>query len=814
MRLLVLMRGVPGSGKSTFLKKNGLEDYTIEVDDVRKLYSVANQVMNDDGEVVYDGVFSIEQKVWDFVNDAVETRMQHAMTTIVDATFLFKRGATKAFNKFKKLADKYGYRVVVATINPQLELEDLIERDAQRTGVDRVGAEVVTKYYERLHDEAFKVSKSLNPVTINTEENASDFLRLFDWKPFEFDKYVDIQVIGDVHGSYTALTEALGDIDDKRLYVFVGDWFDRGIENELVAQWLIDNYTRSNFVFLLGNHDVNFLNYFSHYKEDDFSDDKLYKVAKTSANTIKNLEAEGLLLPLKDVFQHFQPLLHGWFNGNKIIFTHAGLTGREQMDTSLFSKFNLLNEDIVVRGVGGYTTDIDEMWEASGESAYQFHGHRNMLRHGVKDFEFSYNLEQAVEFGGKLGSVTIHKKGDLELRVEDVSVKNNVHHPYYVPYDERSLPWNVMEQLKNHWGIESKSIGYGISAYNFSEEVFKKGKWDKLTTTARGLFVDATGHIVARGFNKFPNIGESEESSYEAILNRIEKNPGAKWEVSTKHNGFLAIVSWSEQMNDVLITSKGGGKKFSELATDVLESAVMPDYSSWFKEHPEISIMLEIIEPDVDPHVIKYDKPSVYVLQAVTNTLEPEYRPDLAEDFYNLYKFDNLYLTERQVISAEDVLPMIELAYESHLEGMVFREMDTNFMVKVKSAYYLGIKEFRGMMKFAIGREGWTEKFKRSLPSRFFYQEPLENAINNLMDYQSVDGINPYDLIYWDSSWSEKKGDYVRYPNIPKTVEQLGLSTALKVEIARSLRSGKGIEYSLNRAEKHRRERFGKQYKA
>ncbi len=39
MRKLFLMLGSPASGKSTFIKENDLQDYTIEADAVRRIVS-------------------------------------------------------------------------------------------------------------------------------------------------------------------------------------------------------------------------------------------------------------------------------------------------------------------------------------------------------------------------------------------------------------------------------------------------------------------------------------------------------------------------------------------------------------------------------------------------------------------------------------------------------------------------------------------------------------------------------------------------------------------------------------------------------
>ena len=39
MRVLLLLRGSPGCGKSTWIEKNGLKNYTLSADDIRMMYS-------------------------------------------------------------------------------------------------------------------------------------------------------------------------------------------------------------------------------------------------------------------------------------------------------------------------------------------------------------------------------------------------------------------------------------------------------------------------------------------------------------------------------------------------------------------------------------------------------------------------------------------------------------------------------------------------------------------------------------------------------------------------------------------------------
>ena len=53
MRTLLLMRGAPGSGKSTWIKENNLEQYTLSPDTIR--------VMCSSLELQADGNFKISQ---------------------------------------------------------------------------------------------------------------------------------------------------------------------------------------------------------------------------------------------------------------------------------------------------------------------------------------------------------------------------------------------------------------------------------------------------------------------------------------------------------------------------------------------------------------------------------------------------------------------------------------------------------------------------------------------------------------------------------------------------------------------------------
>lgn len=69
-----------------------------------------------------------------------------------------------------------------------------------------------------------------------------------------------IHHIGDIHGCNTALQEYLaaeGGMKDDELYIFVGDYIDRGLQNAEVVKFLLSVMDRKNVLLLEGNHEKN-----------------------------------------------------------------------------------------------------------------------------------------------------------------------------------------------------------------------------------------------------------------------------------------------------------------------------------------------------------------------------------------------------------------------------------------------------------------------------------------------------------------------------------------------------------------------------
>ena len=66
-----------------------------------------------------------------------------------------------------------------------------------------------------------------------------------------------IIAVGDIHGQFDMMQELMGKIDpsSKDLFVFIGDYIDRGRKSKDVINYLLDFKKKYNAVFLRGNHE-------------------------------------------------------------------------------------------------------------------------------------------------------------------------------------------------------------------------------------------------------------------------------------------------------------------------------------------------------------------------------------------------------------------------------------------------------------------------------------------------------------------------------------------------------------------------------
>lgn len=214
MRTLILLRGAPGCGKSTWLEKNNLSQYSLSADSIRLMVSSP--------ELDINGNVGISQKdnpfVWNLLFELLEKRMQNGEFTIIDATNAKKSD----MQKYKPLAEKYRYRIFCIDMT-DVPIDVCKKQNAMRSEYKKVPEYVIDKQYE-----TFKTQKVPSGITVIKKEDFNQIL----FSPIDFSKYEAVHIFGDVHGCLDPLNKYLKDgIKENELYIFCGDYLDRGIQN-------------------------------------------------------------------------------------------------------------------------------------------------------------------------------------------------------------------------------------------------------------------------------------------------------------------------------------------------------------------------------------------------------------------------------------------------------------------------------------------------------------------------------------------------------------------------------------------------------
>jgi len=674
MRTLVLLRGCPGVGKSTWIKENGLEQYTLSADSIRLLFQ--SPVLNIKGK--YEISPKHDNKVWDLLLNLLESRMERGEFTIIDAT----HSKQSMISRYKPLAQKYRYRVYVVDFS-DVDIETILKRNRWRPEHKHVPASSILNIYERMTTETVP-----SWVTVLKPE---EFEEAMKYKPRCFDNYEKIHIFGDIHGCNTVLQEYLkGELKENELYIFVGDLLDRGIENAQLLEFMIKIKDFKNVIILEGNHD-RYIKMYGHEEE-------------TPSNTFNNKtkpELDNSSIDKKDIRQlarKFHQLAYFTFNNTEYIVTHGGIsTVPDNLLMTATTQF--------INGVGDYSDDIDYEFakNTAGQNVIQIHGHRNMFRLPVLAAERSYNLEGQVEKGGYLRVVTLSKNGIKTHEIKNNLFKNSIGDEVQSVAEPISSVEELISHLRKHEYIQEHNLPNNISSFNFTKQAFRKKKWDQTNVKARGLFINTeSNEIVSRSYDKFFNIGERTETRMHHLVDTL-KFPV---KVYDKANGYLGTVGYDSLSDKLVFTSKSFtselGNDHAKWVEELFIKTFNKEQISYIKEFLKsnnVSLVFEVILPEKDPHIIEYNKDKLVLLDIVKRQITYEKLPygevqklakrlsveskKLVHVFANWTDFYRWYLNVSQDYSIEE-------------EGYVIEDAG-GFMTKLKLPYYNFWKQMRGL---------------------------------------------------------------------------------------------------------------------
>lgn len=718
MRVLLLLRGSAGCGKSTWIEQNGLKPYTLSADDIRLLCQ--SPVLQPDGTV---GISQSNDKtVWKTLFNLLEIRMQKGEFTVIDVT----NSKTSEMNRYKQMCETYRYRMYCVDFT-DIPIDEVKRRNASREELKRVPDEVIDKMYSR-----FKTQKIPSGIkVIKPDELDSVWMKLFD-----LSEYKKIHHIGDVHGCYTALKKYIednGGIKDDEFYIFCGDYVDRGIENADVIKYLISIKDRENVLMLEGNHER-----------------WLWLWANGCTGKSKEFELvtkpqlEELKIDKKDVrqlYRKFGQCAYYKYGKNIYLVTHAGLS-------VLPNNLTFVATDQMIHGVGNYN-DFEKIAETFAEKMpsnyYQIHGHRNTKQVPIRVNDRVFNLEGRVEFGGDLRCVQLDKNGMHEIETHNEVFKTpEIREKQSVT---NSSVADVIISLRANRYIQEKKFG-NISSFNFTNKAFYDKVWDEQTTKARGLYLDTfKGKVAARAYDKFFNINERPETKFDMLQNKLQFPVTAY----VKENGYLGIVSYDEYNDDLFIASKSTiDSQLAEWLKEAICNQITVENREKMKQYAKdnnVSFVFENVDMKNDPHIIEYPESKLYLLDIVYNQMDfAKYDYETMCDIAH-----QLGLTPKEkafeIANWQDFYDwyydILEEDYEYNgrkIEGFVIED-SVGYMTKLKLAYYNFWKFMRAISHEAI-RNGYIKKTSA-------LTTPIANEyyawVRKLHDVDDIDSI-PKDI--------------------------------------------------------------------
>lgn len=123
---LILMLGPQASGKSSFIKMNDLQNYTISADEIRIRL---NGINSNNGHPQINFVNQTEKIVWQIFNQILQTRLQNGLPTIVDNTNLGGHGFNPINDILKRVPDNYQV-YVIDCFKPLLDTNDPLSEES------------------------------------------------------------------------------------------------------------------------------------------------------------------------------------------------------------------------------------------------------------------------------------------------------------------------------------------------------------------------------------------------------------------------------------------------------------------------------------------------------------------------------------------------------------------------------------------------------------------------------------------------------------------------------------------------------------
>jgi len=687
MRTLVVTRGLPGSGKSTFLRERGWAPYTLEPDTLR--------LMRCGPEMQPDGGMSISGKadsaVWKLLYSLLEERMREGAFSVVDATHL----NPQSLFVYRRLAKRYRYSMYVLDFTDVPEAE-LLRRNEQR-GLRRVPEAVLLRMSRRLH-----AAELPRWVRLLPPADADTLLR----RPLELDAYRRVLHVGDIHGCYTALRLLLPEAEPQAdtFYIFHGDLADRGAENAEVVNFLSAWSLFPNVVVLEGNHEAS-LRAFAGMEGAAPAEYELYTRREWVEKGLSH-ETAG------ELYRRTWQCCSYTYSGRSVFACHGGVP--DIAGNPLY-----LNTRQLIQGVGSYgqAARIARAWDAMmPPDCFQVHGHRNRERLPVQASERVFNLEGQVEFGGCLRAVELTEQGFRPIEIPNPipavegmqcftpwlfpqgrREKTPSPVPPQAPTASTEAPESV-RRLRANPELHETTCG-NVSAFA-PRRRYKDEQMEDFDALACAFFVNTvSGQVVARGYDELPSLCKV----------------GLRYPLSVyvQENGFLGLVGYDRLQGElVLATRRSLSGPRIRLFRDILRRELDLEELAAYLKNSYTTLAFEVVGCGEDPHIVPYDRTDVILMDEIHNSPEFQSSPYCCLSILaRLGRTCNGLRIKRrlsgEIHSLEERNAFLSLHEEDEVEGFVFEDADGR-RAYIKSIYYLRWRWMRAEL----------QKWRKGLPER------------------------------------------------------------------------------------------------
>ena len=719
MRKLVVVRGCPGSRKSSFILNDlGLAGHVLSSDDLRAV--LGSPMMTPTGAMILPQ--DQNGRVMAMLRDILRERMERGETLAVDMV----QESLSDLKPYLELAHKHRYETLIVDFGA-VPLERALADNLRRTEYKVVPSTTVERMYamiaatptlkavrERANDpDSIFSASAAAPTVVEWSADGSHVDAAKSWLAVpmrDLSRYREVVHVGDLQGCHTVVAGPEGPyfqgLDDDRFHIFVGDFCDRGVENGKVMRWMLDEVVgRDNVALIRGNHETHL---------ERWADGLPSVSEEFSERTLPQLHADGITREdvgrLVDTLD--ECLFYRW-NDQKVMVTHAGLPTTP-------ARPELISSRQYTHGAGPFEDPVDTRFsEIAPRDWIQVHGHRNARDLPPQASSRSFNLEGKIEFGGELRLAVLSESG---WRTESYANRVFGAPPKPRSRDVATMPeWMLRETrapaklspetvtaLRAHKGVNERTAsksGPHVVSFGFSKSVFYDRTWDDVVVKARGLFMQRDSfEIVARSYDKFFNLGERPETEFDTLMVTLQFPVVAY----LKENGFLGILGYDSSTDSLFSSSKTFAEgDFADLFRKHLDATLAKEKQErlkrWLREN-EAGMSFEVIDPVADPHIVPYDAAKIVLLDVLhrsesgerasyekTATIAAKFGLEAKEMVARFKSKEALAGFLRRVDS-------LEYRYRGRpIEGFVIEDA-RGFQFKVKSPFYAFWKQLRGQV--------------------------------------------------------------------------------------------------------------------